>query len=268
MKDSNGQPSSNRRSIPLSEFKRIPLSPLPKPTHSPTSSFAAAAGGHADRYVPGRYCRPMLPLPPFKQSRVAPVQDGHAWPNKVSQESIDSSALSSASTPLRVLQMINRPAPPQHIGTDTTVAQRQMAESQVSLAWCLSETPEDATSNTIKDPLFSESEHQSPFQHLEKSQSSWKATQRTESQRSFTRRRSSITRTSSVRSFAGDAVWPDPSRYNAVTELGMTLSNPIRKAAIRSIEWKWWDRGVLFLIFLNTLQLALYNPIVRGNRFL
>jgi hypothetical protein len=39
-----------------------------------------------------------------------------------------------------------------------------------------------------------------------------------------------------------------------------------RKAFIRGIEWKWWDRIVLILIGMNTLQLALYNPLVAGNR--
>jgi len=26
------------------------------------------------------------------------------------------------------------------------------------------------------------------------------------------------------------------------------------------IEWVWWDRIVLFMILLNTIQLALYDP--------
>jgi len=39
-----------------------------------------------------------------------------------------------------------------------------------------------------------------------------------------------------------------------------TLDNKFRRLLIRGIEWKWWDRTVLFLIFLNTIQLALYEP--------
>jgi len=40
----------------------------------------------------------------------------------------------------------------------------------------------------------------------------------------------------------------------------LTLDNPLRRLAIKGIECKWWDRGVLAFIFLNTIQLALYDP--------
>ncbi|KAJ1482877.1 hypothetical protein T484DRAFT_2627850 [Baffinella frigidus] len=54
--------------------------------------------------------------------------------------------------------------------------------------------------------------------------------------------------------------FPDPHRYNARSLYCFKLQNPLRKFLIRAIEWKWWDRTVLILIFLNTLQLALYDP--------
>ena len=39
------------------------------------------------------------------------------------------------------------------------------------------------------------------------------------------------------------------------------LNNPFRKAIIWAIEMKWWDRVVLLLILLNTIQLGLlYDP--------
>ena len=55
-------------------------------------------------------------------------------------------------------------------------------------------------------------------------------------------------------------VWPDPRKYNARSLMLFTLDNRARRAAIASIEWRWWDRGVLVLIFLNTVQLALFDP--------
>ncbi|EKX47601.1 hypothetical protein GUITHDRAFT_86293, partial [Guillardia theta CCMP2712] len=39
-----------------------------------------------------------------------------------------------------------------------------------------------------------------------------------------------------------------------------SLQNPLRKLCIRGIEWKWWDRIVLFVIALNTVQLAMIDP--------
>eukprot|EP00960_Hanusia_phi_P034619 751196-Hanusia_phi.AAC.1 len=55
-------------------------------------------------------------------------------------------------------------------------------------------------------------------------------------------------------------VWPDPHKYNPRSLYMFTLDNKFRRLLIRGIEWKWWDRTVLFLIFLNTIQLALYEP--------
>jgi len=55
-------------------------------------------------------------------------------------------------------------------------------------------------------------------------------------------------------------VWPDPHKYNPRSFFLFPLDGIVRKVAIRCIEWKWWDRIVLFLIFLNTIQLAIYNP--------
>eukprot|EP00960_Hanusia_phi_P032706 750013-Hanusia_phi.AAC.2 len=37
-------------------------------------------------------------------------------------------------------------------------------------------------------------------------------------------------------------------------------ANPIRQLCIRGIEWKWWDRIVLIVIALNTIQLAMIDP--------
>ena len=67
---------------------------------------------------------------------------------------------------------------------------------------------------------------------------------------------------------SGPPLWPDPQKYNTLSLMLLTLENPMRRAAIRGIEWQWWDRSVLGLILLNTIQLALYNPIVSGNVFL
>jgi len=67
---------------------------------------------------------------------------------------------------------------------------------------------------------------------------------------------------------SGPPPWPDPKKYNKLSLMLLTLENPMRRAAIRGIEWQWWDRSVLVLILLNTIQLALYNPIVSGNVFL
>lgn len=55
--------------------------------------------------------------------------------------------------------------------------------------------------------------------------------------------------------------WPDPLLYNPRSLFLMTLRNPLRRLCIWGIQSKWWDRTVLFLIFLNTLQLGfLYDP--------
>lgn len=55
-------------------------------------------------------------------------------------------------------------------------------------------------------------------------------------------------------------MWPDPNVYNHRSFFLFPLDGIVRKAAIACIEWKWWDRIVLFFIFLNTIQLAVYNP--------
>ena len=34
----------------------------------------------------------------------------------------------------------------------------------------------------------------------------------------------------------------------------------MRRLAIRSLEWAWWDRFVLLCIAVNSLQLAMYDP--------
>lgn len=55
--------------------------------------------------------------------------------------------------------------------------------------------------------------------------------------------------------------WPDPTKYNQRSLFILSLKNPLRRFLIASIEWKWWDRTVLLLILLNTLQLGfIYNP--------
>lgn len=58
-----------------------------------------------------------------------------------------------------------------------------------------------------------------------------------------------------------EPLWPDPMKYNPRSLFLMKLTNPLRRMCIRGIEWPWWDRVVLLLIFLNTLQLGfLYDP--------
>ena len=58
-----------------------------------------------------------------------------------------------------------------------------------------------------------------------------------------------------------EEMWPDPTKYNHRSLFLLTLKNPARRFLIASIEWKWWDRTVLLLILLNTLQLGfIYNP--------
>eukprot|EP00961_Rhodomonas_salina_P224400 3033897-Rhodomonas_salina.3 len=54
--------------------------------------------------------------------------------------------------------------------------------------------------------------------------------------------------------------WPDPFRYASRTWFLFTLKNPIRKGCIWLTEQKFWDRGLLTLILLNTVQLAIYDP--------
>ncbi len=54
--------------------------------------------------------------------------------------------------------------------------------------------------------------------------------------------------------------WPDPLLYNHRSLYCMSLKNPLRRFCIACIEWKWWDRIVIFVILLNTVQLALYEP--------
>ena len=63
----------------------------------------------------------------------------------------------------------------------------------------------------------------------------------------------------------GGPPWPDPKKYDETALFFLSLENPFRRAMIRVIEWKWTDRIVLGLIFLNTVQLALYNPLVTGG---
>lgn len=62
--------------------------------------------------------------------------------------------------------------------------------------------------------------------------------------------------------------WPNPNKYNVSTEFCQRLNNPMRRIAIRCIEWPMWDKCVLFLILINTIQLSLYDPMVRGNKVL
>lgn len=51
--------------------------------------------------------------------------------------------------------------------------------------------------------------------------------------------------------------WPDPRKYNPRSLYTFRLENVVRKGAIACIENKWWDRVVLSLIMLNTIQVTL-----------
>ncbi|KAJ1474353.1 Ion transport protein-domain-containing protein, partial [Baffinella frigidus] len=53
----------------------------------------------------------------------------------------------------------------------------------------------------------------------------------------------------------------DPRKYNARSVYLFTLNNPTRKLLIRGLENPWWDRIVLSLIFLNTVQLLITDPL-------
>lgn len=44
--------------------------------------------------------------------------------------------------------------------------------------------------------------------------------------------------------------------------------NPIRKIAIWLCEWAWFDRFVIFIIFLNSLSLAVYDYEDADNKTL
>ena len=55
--------------------------------------------------------------------------------------------------------------------------------------------------------------------------------------------------------------WPDAYKYEATSLACLSLQNPLRQLCIWGIEQSWWDNGVLILILLNTLQLAMYDPL-------
>jgi hypothetical protein len=55
--------------------------------------------------------------------------------------------------------------------------------------------------------------------------------------------------------------WPDPQQYEAMSLACLSLQNPLRRVCIWGIEQTWWDNGVVILILLNTLQLAMFDPL-------
>ena len=54
--------------------------------------------------------------------------------------------------------------------------------------------------------------------------------------------------------------WPSVHDYEALSLGVFTLRNPLRKFCIACIEWPWWDKGVLLLIVVNTIQLMMFDP--------
>jgi hypothetical protein len=58
----------------------------------------------------------------------------------------------------------------------------------------------------------------------------------------------------------GPRPWPDPNKYNERSFFLFTLENSFRRTLIFCIEWPWWDRTVLFVIFINTVVLAINDP--------
>jgi len=55
--------------------------------------------------------------------------------------------------------------------------------------------------------------------------------------------------------------WPDDEKYQARSLFLFTLQSPARQTMIRWVEWKWWDRIVLMIILLNTIQLLFIDPL-------
>jgi len=60
---------------------------------------------------------------------------------------------------------------------------------------------------------------------------------------------------------AGEASTFDDSKYNPRALFLFKTSNPFRRALIRFVEWKWFDRFILLLIFFNCGFLAAFNPL-------
>ena len=56
------------------------------------------------------------------------------------------------------------------------------------------------------------------------------------------------------------STWPDPDLYQPRALALLTLQNPLRRMCIAAVEWVWFDRFVLGVILLNSLQLAMFDP--------
>ena len=54
--------------------------------------------------------------------------------------------------------------------------------------------------------------------------------------------------------------WPDAGVYSERSCLLMGRKNFLRQLCIKALENKWWDRGVLLFIFMNTIVLAMFDP--------
>jgi len=49
--------------------------------------------------------------------------------------------------------------------------------------------------------------------------------------------------------------------YASVSLCGCTVTNPIREFVIKIVTNHWFDRVILFVIFANSITLALDDPI-------
>lgn len=215
---------------------------LPGSLHSPLRGSLS----DSNELSAGWSSRRVLPLPPIAMSRVAPDDSGLASPlpeNETNGESstLNANVLSTALTAVR--GDLPKPSAP-------------------------NTTEERCRSEDVRTENLDDDEHKGWHSNSLHSHRSMRVSRSGSSISLASSRANRAARKKKLADIQGEPEWPDPKKYNHTTEFLMTLKNPIRRACIRGIEWPWWDRIVLGLIFLNTIQLALYNPIVKGNAIL
>ena len=295
-----GQPIRENASKPKSgalavhEWKRLPLAPLPKPALTPLGAGSSEEDflKTLDRLRPssrsakdtaGRVLHRLSPLPPqlrMSHNQVAPEPSALPTPSSF----LDPRLASPATTPV-VTSAVQVKAARTDSNEDTiNVLSTAQTVTQDSDREKLREehldreieklcgTTEVKTTEVKTLDTCHASGPQSPnlFSPGGQSHRSHKTNASSFSHVARAKAKRRVRKSHEVSLILkGDGIeWPDPKKYNAKTEFCLTLHNPVRRAAIKAIEWPMWDKGVLFLILLNTCQLALYNPIVRGNALL